>query len=177
MLPDLIQPWQGEAYRHLPDGDYNVYDFQYARLSRYNRWNVQGEPTLYLASSLDVASAEWSRHFQYNRSKELTVKTKRRRVYCFQVRLQQTLNLCRPKVWKELSLQNVPHCFLDKEQARATARFLRVTTQVEAIFVPSMAFLDQLEQWVLVIFLEKLGGDPRQFLPQVETFGYLNVES
>ena len=177
MLLDFVQPWQGEAYRHLPDGNYDVYDFQYVGLSRHNRWNVRGEPTLYLAASLDVASAEWSRHFQYDRPKELATRTKRRRVYCFQVQLQRTLNLCQTKVWQQLSLLDAPQCFLDKEQARATARFIRVTTEVEAIFVPSMAFLDNLEQWVLVIFLEKLGDDSRQFLPQVKTFGYLNIES
>ena len=177
MLLDFVEHWPGEAYRHLPDGNYDVYDFQYAGLSRHNRWNVWGEPTLYLAASMDVASAEWSRHFQYDRPRELAAKTKRRRVYCFQVQLQRSLSLCKPKVWRELSLQDAPHCFLDKEQARATARFIRVTTEVEAIFVPSMAFLDNLKQWVLVIFLEKLGDDPHQFLPQVETFGYLNIGS
>ncbi|GFE68457.1 RES domain-containing protein [Chroococcus sp. FPU101] len=178
MLLDLIEPWSGEAFRHLPDGDYDVYDFRYAGLAQNNRWNLFGESTLYLAGSIDVAAAEWSRHFQFDRPQKLAAQTKRRKVYCFEVSLNRTLNLCEPQLWEELSLLNAPNCFLEKNVARATAQFIRQTTEVEAIFVPSMAFLDRLDKWVLVIFLEKLSNvDPKQFLPTVNDYGYLNVES
>ena len=74
-------------------------------------------------------------------------------------------------------MKDAPNCFLDKNIARATAQFIRQTTIVEAIFVPSMAFLDQMDKWVLVIFLEKLPIDqPLEFLPKVEDYGYFNVE-
>lgn len=177
MLQNLIEPWSGEAYRHLPDGNYNVYDFSYTGLAANNRWNIQGKQTLYLAGSVDVAAGEWSRHFQFDRSKQLAAKTKRRKVYQMKVHLNYTLNLCDRCCWQELSLKDAPNCFLDKNIARATAQFIRQTTIVEAIFVPSMAFLDQINKWVLVIFLEKLPIDqPLEFLPQVEDYGYFNVE-
>jgi RES domain-containing protein len=177
MLSDLIVPWSGEAFRHLPDGSYDVYDFRYAGLSAHNRWNVQGEPTLYLAGSIDVAAAEWSRHFQFDRPQQLAAKTKRRKIYRFDVTLSRTLNLSQPQLWQELSLQNAPHCFLAQNVARATAQFIRQTTEVEAIFVPSIAFLDRLEKWVLVIFLEKLSShDLQQFLPAVKEYGFLTLE-
>lgn len=51
MLQSFIQPWLGYAVRHIPNGSYDVYDFSRAGLAVDNRWNVQGEPTLYLASS------------------------------------------------------------------------------------------------------------------------------
>lgn len=176
MLQNLIEPWSGEAYRHLPDGNYDVYDFSYTGLAN-NRWNVQGEQTLYLAGSVDVAAGEWSRHFQFDRSKQLAAKTKRRKVYQMMVNLNHTLNLCDRLCWQELSLKDAPKCFLDKNIARATAQFIRQTTRVEAIFVPSMVFLDQMDKWVLVIFLEKLPIDqPLEFLPKVEDYGYFNVE-
>jgi hypothetical protein len=94
------------------------------------------------------------------------------------VKLNRTLNLCDRLGWQELSLKDAPNCFLDKKIARATAQFIRQTTIVEAIFVPSMAFLDQMDKWVLVVFLEKLPMDkPLEFLPRVEDYGYLNVEN
>ncbi|MGL5078960.1 MAG: RES domain-containing protein [Waterburya sp.] len=177
MLSYLIEPWSGEAYRHLPDGNYDVYDCSYTGMAANNRWNTQGEQTLYLAGSVDVAAGEWSRHFLFDRPKQLAAKTKRRKVYQMTVKLNHTLNLCDRLGWQELSLKDAPNCFLDKKVARATAQFIRQTTIVEAIFVPSMAFLDQMDKWVLVVFLEKLPMDkPLEFLPRVEDYGYLNVE-
>jgi hypothetical protein len=41
-----------------------------------------------------------------------------------------------------------------------------------------MAFLDQMDKWVLVLFLEKLSMDkPLEFLPKVEDYGYFNLEN
>lgn len=175
MLQSFIQPWSGYGVRHIPDGPYNVYDFSRAGLATDNRWNVQGEPTLYLASEKDVALGEYARHFKVERSETLARKVKRRKVYRFAIRLTHTLDLCNAKVWQTLSIENVPNCFLDKEVARATAQFIRKTTNVEAIFVPSVVFLDRIDKWVLVMFLEKLPNDPYQFLPEVMEDGFFEV--
>jgi hypothetical protein len=66
------------------------------------------------------------------------------------------------------SVVGAPHCFLDKEIARATANYIRVTTPAQAVLVPSMAFLDQPHRWVGVLFLEKLPNDVREFIISVE---------
>jgi RES domain-containing protein len=177
-LQTSIQAWSGYAVRHIPDGPgtpANIYDFRYSGRSPENRWNVAGEPTLYLAKDKDVALAEYARHFQVDRTPGLAAQTHRRRVYRFQVRLEATLNLCHPSVWLDLSLTNAPDCFRDKSVARAVAHFLRNTTSTQAIFVPSMAFLDNLEQWCLVLFLENLPDDPYAFLPTVKDDGYFQV--
>jgi len=50
-----------------------------------------------------------------------------------------------------------------------------VTTQAQAIIVPSIAFLDKTEKWFLVLFLEKLPGDPLKFLPQAKSNGTFQV--
>jgi hypothetical protein len=84
--------------------------------------------------------------------------------------------LCNPKVAQALSLVDTPNCFLDKNIARATAQFVRQTTPVQAIFVPSMAFLDRLDKWVLVLFLEKLSSIADRYLPSVSECGFLSVD-
>ena len=112
-----------------------------------------------------------------DRAPTLARYAKRRKVYRFEVRLGHALNLCDAKLWRLFSLEGVPHCFLDKAIARATAEFVRRTTPAEAIFVPSAAFLDQLDKWVLVVFLEKLPGDPRRFLPSALEDGEFTVTS
>lgn len=133
---------------------------------------------MYLAGGIEVAAAEWSRHFQFDRPQILANKTKRRKVYGFEVNLNRTLNLCQLELWQELSLKDAPFCFLDRNIARATAAFIRQTTDIEGIFVPSMAFLDDLDKWVLVIFLEKFSQqDAKIFLPTVEEYGFFQIEN
>jgi hypothetical protein len=86
------------------------------------------------------------------------------------------LNLCQPEVWQELSLGDAPNCFQNRDIARACANFIRYTTPATAIFVPSVAFLDDVEQWCLVLFLEKLPSDVREFLPHVTTDGSFRID-
>lgn len=177
-LQDYIQPWTGYAVRHIPDRPtqpYNIYDFRYCGLSNENRWNVAGEATLYLAKEKDVALGEYARHFQVDRTSTLAAKTYRRLVYRFEVKLDYALDLTQAEVWQELSLQDAPDCFKEKAIARATANFIRNTTIAQAIIVPSVAFLDNLEQWCLVLFLEKLPNNPYDFLPSVAPDGVFQI--
>lgn len=112
-LQALIQPWSGYAVRHIPDTPnraYDIYDFSYAGRSTENRWNVAGEPTLYLAKEKNVALAEYARHFEVNRTLGLTAKTYRRKVYRFKVELDAVLDLRELSVGSALSLQNAPDC-------------------------------------------------------------------
>ncbi len=167
-IQSYLQPWQGEAVRHIPKlTQYDIYDFSYAGRSAENRWNQQGEPTLYLAKGKNVALAEYARHFQVDRSPKLAQQIQERDLYRFDVRLERVVNLSDVDVWQELSLTNAPDCFKNQDVARACANFIRYTTPATAVFVPSMAFLDNLEQWCLVLFLEKLPTDVREFLPNV----------
>jgi len=41
--------------------------------------------------------------------------------------------------------------------------------------VPSVAFLDNLKQWCIVLFLEKLPPNTRKFLPSVEADGFFQI--
>ncbi len=177
-LQAYISPWAGYAVRHIPDipgKSYDVYDFRYCARSNENRWNIAGEPTLYLAKEKDVALAEYARHFKVDRTPRLAAQTYRRQVFCFRVELEYVLDMRNPKVWVELSLKDAPDCFKDKTIARATANFIRHTTSTQAIVVPSVAFLDELEQWFLVLFLEKLQPEAGKFLPSVEPDGFFQI--
>ncbi len=178
-IQSFIRPWQGYAVRHIPKlavPKYDIYDFSYAGRSAENRWNLQGQPTLYLGKEKNVALAEYARHFQVDRTSRLAKQAQERAVYRFEVQLASTIDLCDPAVWNELSLTNAPDCFNEREQARATANFLRHTTDATAIFVPSMAFLDNLEQWCLVLFLEKLPTNAREFLPNAIADGTFKID-
>lgn len=46
---------------------------------------------------------------------------------------------------------------------------------MQAIRVPSMGFLDQLDHWCLVVFLEKLPADPRAWIQGVEPGAVVHV--
>ena len=83
------------------------------------------------------------------------------------------LDLRSEEVWSALSLENAPYCFADINVARATAHFVRRTTAAQALLVPSMGFLDDLERWCLVAFLEKLPPDPKGFISSVIPCGPL----
>lgn len=176
ILQKFVKPWSGHALRHLPDlPDIDVFDFSFCAASAENRWNTFGEPTLYLAKDKQVAIGEYSRHFRENRSEKLIKETHRRKIWRFEVRLERTLDLCDLDVCSALSLSEAPDCFKDKMAARATAEFVRRTLAVEAIFVPSMVFLDDLTKWCLVVFLDNLPANPRQFLPNVRPDGFLVI--
>jgi RES domain-containing protein len=177
-LGDFLEPWSGFGVRHIPEGSpYGILDFRFSSRAKDNRWNVEGQPTLYLASEKDVALAEYARHLQIDRSTTLTRQTRARHVWRLELTLKHVIDLRNPQLWKELSLQNPPSCFLDPEQARAVAQFVRKTTLAEAVLVPSMAFLDKPDRWVMAVFLEKLLTDPLKGDPSssflLQTMGFL----
>ncbi|MFZ2955376.1 MAG: RES family NAD+ phosphorylase [Candidatus Ozemobacteraceae bacterium] len=175
----FINSWSGFAIRHFPEplkGQIiDPLDFSWCGKSSENRWNVLGEPTLYLAQEKDIALAEYARHFQVNRSPGLAKKTHKRKVYRYQIELSHTLDLREKAVCKTLSLTKAPGCFSDKKIARSTATFLRNTTPIQAIFVPSIAFLDDPGRWCLVVFLEKLGPNLKTVFKSPQPDGYFRV--
>lgn len=171
-LTQHVIAWSGVGYRHLPDGaGYDVLDFRFAGQAADNRWNVPGEPTLYIAGDIGVAIAELGRHFQEQRTPGLAAGTISRIVYKLDVRLDFLIDLRRATVWRALSLTDAPFCFTDRAVARATAQFFRRTTPVQGLLVPSAAFLDDLARWVLVLFVEKLPSDPRQYILGLDVEG------
>lgn len=176
-IAEHIKPWKGNAFRHLPDmATSDVRNFRYCALSKTNRWNSKGEPTLYLAKSKSVAAGEFSRHFSEDRSSKLAAQVHRRQIWKISVELNKTIDLCDLKACEALSLADPPHCFYDIQFARATASFLRNTLKIEALFVPSMVFMDDLSKWNLVVFLENLPNETTTFFPNAHQDGFLDIQ-
>lgn len=167
-LAGHLKRWSGAALRHLPAGSsLDVLDFRYAGRGAANRWHEPGAPTLYLAGDEGVLLAEWGRHFETNRTAQLQQMTVARQVFSLELSIDSVLDMRSGEVCTALSLNNAPYCFADIHVARATANFVRRTTGAQALLVPSMGFLDDLERWCLVAFLEKLPPDPRSFISAV----------
>jgi hypothetical protein len=99
--------------------------------------------------------------------------TVERNVFSLELSIDSVLDLRSEDVCNALPIDNAPYCFADITVARATAHFLRGTTDAQALLVPSMGFLDNLERWCLVAFLEKLPPDPRRFISSVTPRGPL----
>jgi RES domain-containing protein len=176
-IAEYIKPWSGYAYRHIPDiASSDVRDFSYCAFSKSNRWNSKGEPTLYLAKDKSVVVGEFSRHFSEDRSPKLVTQMHRRQIWKLSVKLSKTIDLCNLKACKALSLDDPPHCFSNIQIAGSTATFLRNTLKIEAIFVPSMVFMDDLSKWCLGVFLENLPEDSAQFFPKANKDGFLNIQ-
>lgn len=173
-LNEHLRSWSDVALRHIPAGSrFDVLDFRFAGRGRDSRWNDPGVPTLYLAGDEGVLIAEWGRHFAVNRNPELQRETVERAVYRLTVTVDNVLDLRSPTIWEELSLGDAPACFLDIGIARATANFVRRTTAAQALLVPTMSFLDQLDRWCLVLCLERLPVEPAAFFTDVRPAGPL----
>jgi RES domain-containing protein len=173
-LAGHLKRWSGAALRHIPaDSSLGVLDFRYAGRGADNRWNEPGSPTLYLAGDEGVVIAEWGRHFETNRTAQLQQMTVERSVFSLELSIDSVLDVRSEDIWNSLPLDNAPSCFADIRVARATANFVRSTTEAQALLVPSMGFLDDLVRWCLVAFLEKLPPDPRSFISAVTPRGPL----
>jgi RES domain-containing protein len=170
----FLNRWSGTALRHIPTGSpFDVLDFRYAGRGAENRWNVPGTPTLYLAGDEGVLLAEWGRHFDVSRTARLQQMTVERSTFALAVSVDRALDLRSDAVCRILCLEDAPICFSDTEVVRATAEFVRRTTEAQALLVPSMGFLDDLSRWCLVLFLEKLPPDPKRFITAVTPRGPL----
>lgn len=173
-LSGRLKSWSGAALRHIPAGSpLDVLDFRYAGRGADNRWNEPGSPTLYLAGDEGVLIAEWGRHFETNRTIQLQQMTVERSIYSLELSIDHVLDVRSEEVFNSLSIDNAPYCFADIHVARATAHFVRSTTEAQALLVPSMGFLDHLERWCLVAVLEKLPPDPKSFIASVTPCGSL----
>jgi hypothetical protein len=168
-LDQFIGPWSGFGYRHLPAASpFSPTDFRFAGKSSDNRWKEAGKPTLYVASDTGVAVAEFARHIARDYQQSLLAPPLKRRMYRLQFQLESVLDFCTPAAWSTLDgLTDAPFCFLDKELARTIASYVRVATPATAMRVPSVAFLDDLTRWSLVVFLEKVPSDPRTFITDI----------
>jgi RES domain-containing protein len=136
-----------------------VLDTRFAGRIGDNRWNRAGDPTFYVVSDKAVALAEFARHFRERQDPVLGPLTIERALFELDLHVERLLDLRQNTARAALGLEGGPRRFLDPEVARATATFIRRTTEAEALLVPSVAFLDDPARWNLVLFLDKLPRD------------------
>ncbi|HSK92744.1 MAG TPA: RES family NAD+ phosphorylase [Candidatus Angelobacter sp.] len=174
-LTDLVRPWEGRAFRHIPaESGYDVRDLRFAGRRSSGRWHWQGQPTLYLASTQAVAISEFARHLAVGRGGALL--RARRAVYEIGVRIERSVDLRDRRVLAHIGRDDAPACWLDERIARAVATFFRDSLAVQALLVPSVAHLDDADAFNLVCFLENLPGSPRSFLPRARRRTTVDVE-
>jgi len=79
-----------------------------------------------------------------------------RDLYEVTVSLQRTIDFRDGDNQAQLSIDDMSKLVLDPVAARALGTFVRSALDAEAIWVPSVAFLDRRDQGNLVIFVERL---------------------
>jgi RES domain-containing protein len=164
------------AYRVVPDiPDVDPLDASFAAKSNLNRWNMRGEPTLYLAGDQRVLATEWARHLRTEHpTREQVQEVRTRRIYEMQIAFDLVLDLRDPLLCALLSMSDPPFCFLrSKALCQSVASRLRRETSAQALLVPSMALLDQPERWAMVVFVNKLPTYPGPFLSSVRALATL----
>ena len=174
-LPDLVRPWAGAAYRHIPAGaGYDVRDLRFAGRRSDGRWHWRGQPTLYLASDSAVAIGEFARHLAVDRGG--AVVPARRTIHELGVRLERTIDLRDAAILRLIGRDDAPGCWLDPRIARAVTTFFRDSLDVHAVLAPSVVHLDDPTRYNIVCFLENLPNTPRSFLPRARRRATVTVE-
>ena len=171
-LDAALTSWIGSAYRHINAGR-DVLDFSRAGLYGKNRWNAPDEPTLYRAGDVGVAVAEWGRRFPASYP-DASARAVVRDVYRLHLRLDAVLDLRSDRVTRLLGIAGAPEIFRDMDAARSIAKVVRETSLAQAMLVPSIAFLDDLMRWNLVLFLDKLPAARDTWITRVDRVGPLS---
>lgn len=167
----VARPWLGTAYRHIPAGrNRDILDFRHAGRQPDNRWNAPGEPTLYLAGDPGILIAEWGRQFPVVFDDAVRFVTVERSVFRLSLRLQHVVDLRDPAAVKTGATSP---WFMDRDVARVVARSVRAAGTAQALIVPSIAFLDDLTGWNLVVFLDALPTDASTWITRTEYVGPL----
>lgn len=114
-----------------------------------NRWSANGEPTIYLASDVGVAMAEFGRHNDAAGPVDACV-------WSVRVELEAVVDLRGEQARAAFDIGRDPAWFLDKDRCRRTAQRLRSSGNFEAAIAPTVAMLDQPTRWNLVILADRL---------------------
>lgn len=87
------------------------------------------------------------------------------------MRLSRVIDLRDPDTASQFGVGNIASQFADRTIARSTAALVRSTTDTQGLLVPSVAFLDDLTRWNLVIFLDRISYETRSWVQRVERIG------
>lgn len=164
--------WIGPLYRHInANAKRDVLDFRFAGSQSGNRWNLPGQPTLYLASDIDVAWAEWARNLG-----SLTEHLRNSRaLYRIAVRLSTLVDVRDDAVARHLHVHHDPNWYFDPTTSRALATEIRLQHAVQGMIVPSIAFPERHDRFNVVLFLERLPESTITWVTRVEHVATLDL--
>lgn len=144
-VAQLVEPVRKVAWVCRP-GDLPWASALDLRSDRRNRWNDEGQPTIYLSSDAGLALIESGRHPEDLKSRSNLLRV--------DLRLRRALDLRRPGVRAELELPAGDWWVLDRERTRTIAARLREEGAFDGLLVPSAGALDQEQRWNAVVFAD-----------------------
>jgi RES domain-containing protein len=113
---------------------------------RPNRWNVEGEPTIYLSGDRALALVEAGRHKDDVQPRSVVIRV--------ELDLARSVDLRMRPVREALQLPDDLDWILDKARTRRVAQLVRSAGPCQGLIVPSAGALDQPERWNLVLFAD-----------------------
>jgi RES domain-containing protein len=111
-----------------------------------NRWNVEGEPTIYVSGDPALALVESGRHPDDVGGESALIEV--------ELAVARTVDLRDPRVRHALDLPDEGTWVLDRARTRAVAQSLRHSRMCDALMVPSAGALDQPDRWNAVVFAD-----------------------
>lgn len=148
-LAQLTEPARKVVWVCRPDDAPLASAFDLAS-DRPNRWNGEGETTIYVSGDPGLALIESGRH-----PEDLKEAS---RVLRLELRLRRALDLRRSAVRAELGLPAGDWWVLDRDRTRDAARHLRMSGECDGLIVPSAGALDQADRWNAVVFVDDPDG-------------------
>jgi RES domain-containing protein len=112
-----------------------------------NRWNVEGEPTVYLSGDPALALIESGRH-----PEDLV---DRFRLFELDVRVPLVVDLRDEAVRAALELPDDLAWILDRDRTQKIAQALRHAGSCDGLVVPSAGALDQPDRFNVVVFADR----------------------
>lgn len=165
MRRPLAGPFEGRAWVCRDDG-LPSNDAADLISDKGNRWNAEGEPTLYLSGDPALAFVECARHPDTLEERSCLLEAT--------VRIPMAVDLRDRDVRGSLSLPADLGWVLERDRTQAVSRSLRRGGMCDALIVPSAGALDQPDRYNLVVFADDPARIPR-FVRNLRPVGELEL--
>jgi RES domain-containing protein len=134
------QGWVGRSERLPSDSTLDLIS------DKPNRWNAEGEPTIYVSGDPGLALIECGRHPD---DLEGTI-----RLFEVNLRIPRVVDLRDGAVRAALSLPTGLHWILRRDRTQGISRSLRRSGRCDALIVPSAGALDGRDRCNIVVFAD-----------------------
>lgn len=156
-IVDFVRPWSGPGLRHRPAGSRrSVLDDQYLGQVPDSRWSELGVRAYYFAADIGLILAEYGRHIVIDlpagHSERLA-----RSVYSVPISLGHVLDLTDPVMVEAMGAAPLETWILNERATQSAATYLleQVPT-LQALLVPSVAFLDRPDRHNFVVYRDRI---------------------